>query len=247
MPQKEQNDHKQKSKARQLLERLNELEESNKRRNYLLSVVATILATIIAGSATFMITYIESPKKTATSYEVFKESVITSLRTESSSLNNIELLYQGSTSKLKDDPELIVSLRKALVRIHFEITRGNNFAEDKNINRTEWAKKIREIISEIDQVSPYHGLPATERNLIEDINLLHQNSQIKSKLDQLAISISARKDELEKTQSQATWSLILAVAGIAGTVVSVVISISQVFLRRVRDIREMQIQKLRIE
>ena len=250
MSQKEQNDSKQKSKARLLLDKLDEIEEvSNKRRYSFLSLFTTLLVAIISGIIASLTIYTGSPKKVSSSYEVFKESVINSLKAESISLNNIELLYQGATLKQKDDPELILNLRKDLVRIHLEITKGDNLAEDDKKVILAWTKNIREIISEIDKESPYYGLPATERNLVEEINLLnqHQNSQLKSKIDQLAVLIGARKEELEKVQSQARWSLVLAIAGIAGTIVSIVISLTQLFRKRITSMPEIQFKNLSFE
>ncbi|HFK2882864.1 TPA: hypothetical protein ACGY73_000978 [Stenotrophomonas maltophilia] len=126
-------------------------------------------------------------------------------------------IYRGITNAADDDVTYKAAvtkiLRGLLVSLASNVRAGS--VED------QLRLKIKNLLSEIQQQTPFADIPAAERNLILDARELIDKNELnaaKQKVGDLAGLIGARNDAYLKLQSANKWSVPLAIIGLILTI-----------------------------
>lgn len=196
-------------------------------RAALISGTVTIIAAALGGILTFFGTGVVNKKESVVSISQIHAPFLSALKDSSLDQKNAELLYEATTGINRENPNFTNNLRDALVELNLLLTK--NELPDSIISRVRmnWAEQVRELIKELEEVSPYQALPTVERRIFNELNDKLESTSVKENINELAALVLARAEELEETRTQARWSLIFAIAGLVGTVVSITISVFQ--------------------
>lgn len=139
-------------------------------------------------------------------------------------IDDLVNLYRGVTNSSDDDVSYKASVSRVLRRLLVSLATDPGADNGKRLLK----HKIKGLLSQIDQETPFAELPAAERNLIIDThNLIDKNelNAAKQKVNDLANLIEARQDAYVKLQSANKWSVPLAAIGLVLTIVFGVISL----------------------
>ncbi|MFW1508584.1 hypothetical protein ACEWAC_23005 [Vibrio parahaemolyticus] len=192
--------------------------------------VGSIVAGFI-GTALSVYFYTVNPKEIdrfEATYNHFESAVVKTMNNNASlDINSLNLYYEAATNKSLDSLDFKPAMRKALVKLHFNIASGK-FPELSEESYAGWLQQIRKNIDEFEEIAPYEGLHPIERSLFLDISLLNDKPEVESKLRQLASVELARFEELESAKTEARWSLIFGIAGVVGAIISIIIAVWQI-------------------
>lgn len=124
--------------------------------------------------------------------------------------NKTEIGRRSSFTRLLN--ELLVEVTQGIVK--------GKVLESKD--KAEIASVVKEIIKQNKEISPFSELPETEKNILNDIikeASVTDNAFIKSKIEQIANTIQARFNELNKTKRINRVSIIVAIVGVILTII----------------------------
>lgn len=147
-----------------------------------------------------------------------------SLRTQDDIIN----LYKGVNSLSSEDLTYKAGLSRWLREYLVELVSNNLKEELDSESIISFKKAISDFIEKNDQTSPFADLPVAERNMISDIAAFLETKDteaIRRKLGELASSIQARSDDLDKVKNINRWSVPLAVVGLVLTAIFGIISL----------------------
>jgi hypothetical protein len=133
-------------------------------------------------------------------------------------------IYRGVTNASDDDVSYKAGVSRILRRLLVSLATDPGADHAKRMLK----HKIKGLLNQIEEETPFADLPAAERNLVIDAwNFIEKNelNAAKQKITDLAGLIEARQDGYEKLQSANKWAVPLAVIGLVLTVVFGVISL----------------------
>lgn len=133
-------------------------------------------------------------------------------------------LYRGVTNSSDDDVSYKASVSRVLRRLLVSLATDPGVDHGKRLLK----HKIKGLLSQIDQETPFAEMSAAERNLVIDTqNFIDKNelNAAKQKVNDLANLIEARQDAYVKLQNANKWSVPLAAIGVVLTIVFGVISL----------------------
>lgn len=105
-------------------------------------------------------------------------------------------------------------LRRALLEITSELTDVVGEADSSAV--LKWGKSLQSFVAELEQKSPYAGLPDAEKNLLSDIeHFVSENATAKAqdRLMGLAGVIQARTGEVARLRLINRWAIPVSIAG----------------------------------
>ena len=133
-------------------------------------------------------------------------------------------LYRGVTNSGDDDISYKSGVSRILRRLLVSLaTDAGGDQERKSLKL-----KIKQLLSQIEQETPFADVPPAERNLIIDAQRFIEKNELNAaiqKIRDLGGLIEARHDAYVKLQSANKWSVPLAMIGLALTSVFGVISL----------------------
>lgn len=133
-------------------------------------------------------------------------------------------LYRGVTNSGDDDISYKSGVSRILRRLLVSLaTDAGGDQERKSLKL-----KIKQLLSQIEQETPFADVPPAERNLIIDAQRFIEKNELNAaiqKIRDLGGLIEARHDAYVKLQSANKWSVPLAMIGLALTIVFGVISL----------------------
>ena len=192
--------------------------------------VGSVIAGII-GAAMSVYFYTVEPKEIdrfEATYSKFESAVINTMEKNAPlDVDSLNLYYEAAANKGFESLDFKPTMRKALVRLHFNIASGK-VPEINEESYASWLQQIRKNIDEFEETAPYEGLHPIERSLFLDISLLNDKPEVEAKLRQLASVELARFEELESAKTEARWSLIFGIAGVVGAIISIFIAVWQI-------------------
>jgi len=133
-------------------------------------------------------------------------------------------IYRGVTNASDDDISYKLGVTKILRSLLVTLASNSEAGRPE----TELRAKIKRLLAEIQQQTPFADVPAAERNLILDAREFIERNELnaaKQKIGDLAGLIEARNEAYTKLQSANKWSVPLAIVGLILTVVFGVASI----------------------
>lgn len=133
-------------------------------------------------------------------------------------------LYRGVTNSSDDDVSYKASVSRVLRRLLVSLATDPGVDHGKKLLK----HKIKGLLSQIDQETPFAEMPVAERNLVIDTQNFIDNKELnaaKQKVNDLASLIEARHDAYIKLQNANRWSIPLAAIGLVLTLIFGVISL----------------------
>ena len=143
------------------------------------------------------------------------------------SLDDVYNLYKGSFGVTSANDTYRFKLSRLLREFAVEMYYKDNIISYKE-RIVEWKNKIDNFIRQNDELSPFSGLPQTERNIMIDILVFLEKDEkdaIKRKLNEMSTSIQLRIEQLDKTERLSKWANPLAVIGSVLTILFGVLSL----------------------
>jgi hypothetical protein len=142
------------------------------------------------------------------------------------SFDELVNIYKGVWDLGSEDLTYRAGLSRRLRQFLVRLVSGEIKTDEDQL--TQWKDKISEFIRQNDAASPYADLPAVERGIISDISAFlaaNDTAAIARKLGELASTIQAREDDMQRVRSMNRWSVPLAIVGLVLTIVFGVVSI----------------------
>lgn len=171
----------------------------------------------------------QDTRKLETAKKKFFKVMEDGLRTNViNTIEDVDNIYIGAGGSRSDDISYRFKISKWLKEFLVEIISKEKDESISNEILSDWKQKISDFITKIEEISPYSGLPETERNILTDIiSFLESgnNDGIERKLSEVSGILQARNDDLNRIRNTNKWAVPLAVIGMILTVIFGLMSI----------------------
>ena len=139
-------------------------------------------------------------------------------------IDDVVNIYKGVAGLSSEDLSYRYSLSRQLREFLAGVTSKDKNVIDKALEDEvirDWTQKLSEFIKKNEALSPYADLPTAERNVLNDISVYIDKSDlesIKRKSLELAGMIQARNDDLNRIRAINKWTIPLSIFGLIFTV-----------------------------
>ncbi|MGF1845266.1 hypothetical protein L4C39_19150 [Vibrio clamense] len=190
-------------------------------------LLAGMLSAVIAG---FSLTSLDSSKpKIVDSYPDFEKAVTYLLKGgEQFEIKDVSLILEAIQPPSDVNQHKLI-LRNYLLKLNYKILSDTSNLIVQDSEKILWSSKVQDVISKLDENSPYQNLDPLEASIFQDIAALTDNVEIERKLKQLSGLVQVRFEELEQSKLEARWSLIFGIAGVVVGLVSIMLGIFPLF------------------